>query len=202
MMSPHCVNHLGDIVTTVSRTVITKKVGQVGQVGHGLSDQQLRPCPTSFGGWAGWAEGFRSRAQKDVGPPACGMARRRIGSFDLSLSPNPARLSAFSCQSGTGSAVMDDAELVEQTALEYIRLHGEEALAKLLERAEIDAQIGDEISTRAWRDIADCVRLLMEHGHGVVRAGVGSDRGSHRPERTAHHPSARANRKASRGGTT
>ena len=55
---------------------------------------------------------------------------------------------------------MTDDELVEQTALDFIRTHREEAVPRLLERAEIDALLGNHFSAEAWLDIAEAAWRL------------------------------------------
>ena len=55
----------------------------------------------------------------------------------------------------------DDGELVEQAAREAIKQHGRNAIAVLRERAEIADEQGDNLSARAWRDIADAAARMM-----------------------------------------
>lgn len=60
---------------------------------------------------------------------------------------------------------MDDNDLVEQVAREYVQRHGPDSLGILRDLAEVADQIADYISAEAWRDIADAAeRILGESG--------------------------------------
>ena len=56
---------------------------------------------------------------------------------------------------------MENGEAVEQAAREAIDQHGNDAVSILRERAEIADQLGDELSAKAWRDIADAVQSIL-----------------------------------------
>ena len=56
---------------------------------------------------------------------------------------------------------MENGEAVEQAAGEAIDQHGNDAVSILRERAEIADQLGDELSAKAWRDIADAVQSIL-----------------------------------------
>jgi len=57
---------------------------------------------------------------------------------------------------------MDDGELVERTAREAIDQFGFDAVAVLRERAELFDGLGDELTAKAWRDIADAAALILK----------------------------------------
>jgi len=50
---------------------------------------------------------------------------------------------------------MENGEAVDQAAREAIDQYGGNAVSILRERAEVSDHLGDELSARAWRDIAD-----------------------------------------------
>jgi hypothetical protein len=59
--------------------------------------------------------------------------------------------------------VADNERDVEQIAREFVDRHGATAVAELLERAELADAIGDGLSARAWRDIAEAAdRIIRE----------------------------------------
>ncbi|MBV9827109.1 MAG: hypothetical protein JO001_15805 [Alphaproteobacteria bacterium] len=60
---------------------------------------------------------------------------------------------------------MDDAEDIDKVAAEYISARGSDAVADLRERAEMASENGDELSAKAWTDIANAAeRRLREQG--------------------------------------
>jgi hypothetical protein len=56
---------------------------------------------------------------------------------------------------------VSDRKLVERVAREFIDRHGSDALLIIREYAEISDGIQDELSCKAWRDIADAVERLL-----------------------------------------
>src|SRR4051794_21585915 len=58
-------------------------------------------------------------------------------------------------------SLSDDA-LVWQVAQEYVARRGAECITSLMESAEIAEAIGDELSARAWRDIAEAAERLID----------------------------------------
>ena len=67
---------------------------------------------------------------------------------------------------------MTDEELVQRTALDYIRMYGRDAVPRLLERAEAAVFIGDVLSAEAWQDIADAVLRLTTPSAEAANAAV------------------------------
>jgi len=57
--------------------------------------------------------------------------------------------------------VTSNHDSVEQVARELIDHHGPDALRIVRERAEIAGQLGDQLSAKAWRDIADTIERLL-----------------------------------------
>ena len=57
---------------------------------------------------------------------------------------------------------MENGEAVDQAAREAIDQHGDGAVAILRERAEVADHIGDELSAKAWRDIADAAERILK----------------------------------------
>jgi hypothetical protein len=57
---------------------------------------------------------------------------------------------------------MDDRELVRKTAARFVDRMGNGAIRYLDQKADIAAGLGDFISERAWLDIADAVKLILE----------------------------------------
>ena len=55
---------------------------------------------------------------------------------------------------------MDDNDLVEQVAREYVQRHGTDSLDVLRDLAEVADQIDDYASAEAWRDIADAAERI------------------------------------------
>lgn len=55
----------------------------------------------------------------------------------------------------------NNGRLVERAAREAIDQHGDAAVEVLREYAEVADHLGDELSARAWRDIADAVERLL-----------------------------------------
>jgi len=55
----------------------------------------------------------------------------------------------------------ENGEAVERTAREAIDRYGNNAVAMLRERAEVADHIGDELSAKAWRDIADAAERML-----------------------------------------
>jgi hypothetical protein len=58
-------------------------------------------------------------------------------------------------------AWQDDAPDVEHVAREMVAVHGEGAVAFLLDQASIAEGIGDAGSAETWRDIADVAKDLI-----------------------------------------
>ena len=58
--------------------------------------------------------------------------------------------------------VMENGEAVDQAAREAIDQHGGNAVSILRERAEVSDHLGDELSARAWRDIADAAERILK----------------------------------------
>ena len=56
---------------------------------------------------------------------------------------------------------MDDNDLVEQVACEYVQRHGSDSLGVLRDLAEVADQINDYASAEAWRDIADAAERIL-----------------------------------------
>jgi hypothetical protein len=62
---------------------------------------------------------------------------------------------------------MENGEAVDQAAREALDQHGKSAVSILRERAELADQQGDELSAKAWRDIAEAAeRMLERRGEG------------------------------------
>jgi len=57
---------------------------------------------------------------------------------------------------------MENGEAVDQAAREAVDQHGTDAVSVLRERAEVADQLGDELSAKAWRDIADAAERLLQ----------------------------------------
>jgi len=57
---------------------------------------------------------------------------------------------------------MENGEAVDQAAREAIDRHGDDAVSILRERAEVADQLGDELSAKAWRDIADAAERMLQ----------------------------------------
>jgi len=57
---------------------------------------------------------------------------------------------------------MENGEAVDQAAREAIDRHGDDAVSILRERAEVSDQLGDELSAKAWRDIADAAERMLQ----------------------------------------
>ena len=57
---------------------------------------------------------------------------------------------------------MENGEAVAQAAREAIDHHGDRAVSILRERAEVADHLGDELSARAWRDIADAAERMLQ----------------------------------------
>ena len=56
---------------------------------------------------------------------------------------------------------MENGEAVDQAAREAIDQHGDDAVSILRERAEVADHLGDELSAKAWRDIADAAERIL-----------------------------------------
>ena len=56
---------------------------------------------------------------------------------------------------------MDDNDLVEEVAREYVQRHGTDSLGILRDLAEVADQIDDYASAEAWRDIADAAERIL-----------------------------------------
>ena len=57
----------------------------------------------------------------------------------------------------------EDASLVQKVANQFLSWLGPEAVAFLQEQAEIAATRDDELSARAWRDLAEAAIAISEH---------------------------------------
>jgi hypothetical protein len=55
----------------------------------------------------------------------------------------------------------DNGEAVDQAAREAIDQYGGTAVSVLRERAEVADHIGDELSAKAWRDIASAAERML-----------------------------------------
>jgi hypothetical protein len=55
----------------------------------------------------------------------------------------------------------DDADLVEQVAREYVQRHGSDSIAILREPADAAEEMGDVLSAKAWREIADAAERML-----------------------------------------
>ena len=71
--------------------------------------------------------------------------------------------------------LMDDLELVEAVAREFVAREGEASLTYLRERAEVAQALGDELSARAWLDIASVAERIAACP-GVPKAQLGPRR--------------------------
>ena len=58
----------------------------------------------------------------------------------------------------------EDTDAVRQVAREFVDRHGDEALDRLREQAEMAAERGDELAAQTWRDIADEAERLLAGG--------------------------------------
>jgi hypothetical protein len=56
----------------------------------------------------------------------------------------------------------DDGEAVDQAAREAIDHFGNTAVSVLRERAEVADHLGDELSAKAWRDIAAAAERMLK----------------------------------------
>lgn len=56
---------------------------------------------------------------------------------------------------------MDDADEVARVAREFLVNHGPGVIRELRERAEIAAENGDQLSAKAWTDIAEAAERLL-----------------------------------------
>jgi hypothetical protein len=59
-----------------------------------------------------------------------------------------------------------DLKICEQVAREFVDRHGPDALRILREHAEIADAVGDDLSAKAWRDIADVADHLLLSNEG------------------------------------
>jgi hypothetical protein len=63
---------------------------------------------------------------------------------------------------------MDDAQLVEKVARDFLDWFGGEAVNVLRDRAEQATGEGDAVSEQAWRDIADAAaRIVAGSGSAI-----------------------------------
>jgi hypothetical protein len=83
----------------------------------------------------------------------------------------------------------NDAAIVEKVAREMLERYGEDALRRLKDEADQATHMGDELSARAWLDIAEAVLdLLLQrflHPAAVTSSGEAS-RGSKNADRRTH----------------
>jgi hypothetical protein len=61
---------------------------------------------------------------------------------------------------------MDDAQLVEKVARDFLDWHGAGAVNVLRDRAEQASVEGDPVSEQAWRDIANAAARITAAGSG------------------------------------
>jgi hypothetical protein len=57
-----------------------------------------------------------------------------------------------------------DDSFIEETAWEYVGLHGSASVAVLRQLAEAGARAGDELSAQTWRVIADAAERILALG--------------------------------------
>jgi hypothetical protein len=81
--------------------------------------------------------------------------RRTCRQLTMFRSPGAGANTATRC-----SGIMDDHDLVEHVARQFVRRHGACAVELLRERA--DSSAGDYVSADAWLDIADAAERLLE----------------------------------------
>jgi hypothetical protein len=56
---------------------------------------------------------------------------------------------------------MEDGDLVEKVAREFVEQHGPDAVPILREHAEAADMNGDGLSAQTWRDIADAAERIV-----------------------------------------
>jgi hypothetical protein len=54
-----------------------------------------------------------------------------------------------------------DDRFIEETAWEYLSLHGRESVALLLRLAEATDRAGDALSAQTWRAVADAAERIL-----------------------------------------
>ena len=59
---------------------------------------------------------------------------------------------------------MEDADLIEEVAREFIARKGAAAITELEELAEIAADLGDTSSQQTWLDIAHAASRILQDG--------------------------------------
>ena len=64
------------------------------------------------------------------------------------------------------------ANLTEQAAAEFVRRHGDRALAILGERAELAEELGHRVAAKTWREMAGAAAHLL----GVEQSDIGRPR--------------------------
>ena len=53
--------------------------------------------------------------------------------------------------------------LIQKVAHQFLSYLGSDAIAYLQEQAGIAADLGDELSARAWTDLAEAAAIISEH---------------------------------------
>jgi hypothetical protein len=59
-----------------------------------------------------------------------------------------------------------DDSFIEETAWEYVALHGYGCMSVLARFAEVAARAGDEISAQTWHAIAEAADRILTTGYG------------------------------------
>jgi hypothetical protein len=54
-----------------------------------------------------------------------------------------------------------DDSFIEETAWEYVSLHGRESVALLRRLAEVTERAGDALSAQTWRAVADAAERIL-----------------------------------------
>ena len=63
-----------------------------------------------------------------------------------------------------------DADLVVTVAIEMVRRYGENAPPYLRDQAEIAVGLGDQVSARAWEDIAEATEAVLRRSIAIILA--------------------------------
>jgi hypothetical protein len=59
-----------------------------------------------------------------------------------------------------------DDSFIEETALEYVALHGSASLSIVRQLAKIAERSGDDVSAHTWRAIAEAAERILRTDHG------------------------------------
>ena len=60
-----------------------------------------------------------------------------------------------------------DDSFIEETAWEYVGLHGRACLSMLRQLAEITERSGDDVSAHTWRAIAEAAERILRTDYGL-----------------------------------